>query len=157
MRRTWKNVHPVSLRDALRLNKDYAREKRNLSVARIADLMGETEDSLYKWLATGRMPANLIKSYEQACGCSFVSRWLCVSEGKLVIDIPSGRAGSTDEMHALQSTLHETVGQLLTFYRGQADASAVLGCLQSSLESLAWHRQNVQQHESPQLDFGSEE
>ena len=58
-RRNWKRVTPNSLRDALRLCKDHALEKKNLSVERIADLMGITADVLYKWLSNGRMPAML--------------------------------------------------------------------------------------------------
>ena len=49
-----------SLVHALRLCKEWAQAKRHLSVERIADRMGTTHDSLYKWLATGRMPAILI-------------------------------------------------------------------------------------------------
>lgn len=55
-----------SLLHALRLCKEWAQAKRHLSVERIADRMGTTHDSLYKWLATGRMPAILIPAYEQA-------------------------------------------------------------------------------------------
>ena len=51
MARNWKRIQPSSLRDALRLCKDHALEKKNYSVERIADLMGITADLLYKWLA----------------------------------------------------------------------------------------------------------
>ncbi|MEG6527270.1 hypothetical protein [Bordetella bronchiseptica] len=156
MRRNWKSVYPTSLLEALRLAKDFAREKRNFSVERIADLMGVSHDVLYKWLATGRMPANMIPPYEHACGCTFVSRWLSTSTGKLVIDIPAGKAATTQDMHALQAVLHDAVGKLLGFYDGSAaSAEDVLAVVQRGLEGLAWHRQNVIQHESPQLDFGA--
>ena len=39
-RRNWKRVQPGNLRDALRLCKDFALERKNLSVERIADLTG---------------------------------------------------------------------------------------------------------------------
>lgn len=63
-RRNWKNVRANSLVHALRLCKEFAQERQNLGVERIADRMGVTHDSLYKWLGTGRMPANLVPTYE---------------------------------------------------------------------------------------------
>ena len=57
-RRNWKRVNPTSLRHAMELCLDYGREKRNLSVDRVADLMGmPSKYTLYKWLENGRMPA----------------------------------------------------------------------------------------------------
>ena len=79
IRRNWKRIQPSSLRDALRLCKDHALEKKNYSVERIADLMGITADLLYKWLANGRMPASAIPAYELITGINFVTRWLAAS------------------------------------------------------------------------------
>ena len=75
-RRNWKRVRPSSMVEALRLCKEFAQDKKNLSVERIADRMGVTHDSLYKWLAQGRLPAILIPSYQHVCCCAFVSEWL---------------------------------------------------------------------------------
>ena len=72
-RRNWKQVRPNSAIDALRLCKEYAQEKNNLSIERIADRMGVTHDSLYKWLASGKLPFNLLLAYEHTCGCHFAS------------------------------------------------------------------------------------
>ncbi|MGB3289607.1 MAG: iron ABC transporter permease [Burkholderiaceae bacterium] len=55
MARNWKRVYPSNIVDAFRLCKDYALERRRLSVERIAELMGVTSDVLYKWLSNGRM------------------------------------------------------------------------------------------------------
>ncbi|HGM5017881.1 TPA: hypothetical protein ACKPYW_002282 [Pseudomonas aeruginosa] len=59
-RRNWKNAQPTNLRQALEWCKDHGRERRRLSVERIAEQMGLPDHSaLYKWLANGRMPAVL--------------------------------------------------------------------------------------------------
>ena len=93
-----------SLTHAMRLCKEHAQAKRSLSVERIADHMGTTHDSLYKWLATGRMPAILIPAYELACGCHYVSEWLAASSGALVVPMPTGRkAEGTDPLDITSS------------------------------------------------------
>lgn len=157
MRRDWKRTQPTSLVHALRLCKDHALEKKNLSVERIADLMGVTTDSLYKWLSNGRMPANLIPAYEHICQIGFVSRWLAVSDGKVVIDIPTGRAATALDVHQLQGTLNSAVGSILDFAAGKADADATLAAINAGLAGLAWHRANVEKHLQPELEFGGAE
>lgn len=156
MARNWKRVHPNSLIEAFRLAKDYARERKQLSVERIADLMGVTHDTLYKWLSTGRMPATSIPGYEHACGCQFVTRWLATSSGKLVIDIPTGRNASAESIQELQQCLHTVVGRLMDFQKSEATAEATLASTLAALESLAWHHHNVKREATPELDFGSQ-
>ncbi|MDO5940617.1 hypothetical protein [Burkholderia cepacia] len=74
-RRNWKRVRPMSLRHALELCKDYAKERHNLSVERIAERMGLADHwTLYKWFQSGRMPLNLVRPFESACGIDFVTR-----------------------------------------------------------------------------------
>jgi len=155
-KRNWKRVQPSSLRDALRLCKDHALEKRNYSVERIADLMDVTADLLYKWLSNGRMPASSVPAYEHICGINFVSRWLAASEGYLVIQAPSGRSATAEDMHVLQELLNAATGQLLQFYAGRAEADAVLAAIQQGMEGLAWHKGNVQKHLQPEFEFTEE-
>lgn len=152
-RRNWKRVTPNSLRDALRLCKDHALEKKNLSVERIADLMGITADLLYKWLSNGRLPAMLIPSYEHICGIDFVTRWLAASAGRLLISVPTGRNASATDMQALQEVLNTAVGQLLQFHAGKSEAHDTLAAIQQAMEGLAWHRGNVEKHLAPEFDF----
>lgn len=102
-RRDWKRFRPNSLLAALRGCKEFALERKRLSIERIADLMGVTHDSLYKWLATGRMPLVLLPTYELACGCNFASVWLAAQAGKMVIDIPTGRHTAETDLVALNS------------------------------------------------------
>ena len=157
IRRNWKRWQPATLRDALKGCKDFALERHNLSVERIAERMGlEDHWALYKWIANGRMPAVLIPAYEQACGINLVSRWLASSGGKLLIDTPTGRTSSAHDIQALQAVLHEATGKLMAFYSDNTEASATLAAIQAGLEELAWHRGNVQQHAHPQLELGEQ-
>jgi hypothetical protein len=154
-RRNWKRTQPNSLRHALELCKDYAKEKHNLSVERIAERMGEADHwTLYKWMQTGRIPAVAIPAYEAACGIDFVTRWLAGTSGKLLIAVPSGRKLKVNDVSTLQESLHSTVSALIDFYNGKAEQEATLAAVTNALESLAWHRGNVEQHNQPQLDLG---
>ncbi len=153
-RRNWKRIQPTSLRHALELCKDFAKERHNLSVERIAERMGLTDHwTVYKWIQTGRIPANMIRPYETACGIDYVTRWLAASSGRLLIDIPTGRKADAADMQALQELLNTAVGQLLQFYGGKAEAGDTLAAIQQAMEGLAWHRGNVQKHAQPELDF----
>lgn len=152
-RRNWKSVRPTSLVHALRLCKEFAQERKRLSVERIADLMGATHDSLYKWLATGRMPANLIPAYEHACGCHFATDWLAATAGRMVIDMPTGRAVGQAELVALNSGFAAALQLLTDFYAGQADPRQTLDALAVHLQQVAWHHANVAHHAEPEFDF----
>lgn len=156
IRRNWKRIQPTSLRDALRLCKDHALERKNYSVDRIADLMDVTPDALYKWLASGKMPASSIPAYEYICGINLVTRWLAASEGYLIIKSPTGRNASAEDMHALQEVLNAASGQLLQFYQGKATATDALAAIQQGMEGLAWHKVNVEKHLQPEFQFTEE-
>lgn len=157
-RRNWKTLQPNSLRQAIELCMEHARIKRNLSPERIGERMGlPSHWVLYKWATEARLPAVQIVNFETVCGINLVSRWLAAAGGKLLIDMPTGRTGSADDMQALQAQLHAATGALMTFYAGDAEAQATLAAVQQALEGLAWHRGNVQQHAHPQLELGDEE
>ena len=154
-KRNWKRLQPHSLRHALELCKEHAREQRNLSVERIAELMGLTDHwTLYKYFQSGRIPANLIRPFETVCGIDFVTRWLASSAGRLLIEVPTGRDPSAQDIQILQGALNDTVGQLLRFYAGNADATDTLALIQHAMQGLAWHRGNVEKHLQPELELG---
>lgn len=154
MRRNWNRIQPTSLRHALELCKDYAKERHNLSVERIAERMGLTDHwTLYKWFQNGRMPLNLVRPFEVTCGIDYVTRWQAASANKLFIDIPTGRNANASDMQILQELLNTAVGQLLQFYGGKAETSDTLAAIQQAMEGLAWHRGNVEKHAQPELDF----
>lgn len=151
----WKRVRPTSLVEALRLCKAYALERKNLSVERIADLMGVSRDNLYKWLGTGRMPANLIPAYEHTCGAHFVSDWLAASAGRMAIPVPTGRRVEAADMVELNSGFAQALQLLTDFYAaaGKADPAATLDALQAHLQQVAFHQHNVATYATPELDL----
>ncbi|CAD5107213.1 hypothetical protein [Zestomonas carbonaria] len=154
-RRNWKQAQPSSVRQALEWSLDFALERHNLSVERVAERMGLANHwSLYKWVSEGRMPLVMVPAFENVCGINLVSRWLASTGGKLLIDLPTGRLCKAEDMQELQAVLHTATGALLAFYNGTADAVQTLGAIQAGLEGLAWHRGNVQQHATPQLELG---
>ncbi|ODC03217.1 hypothetical protein BFW38_06335 [Terasakiispira papahanaumokuakeensis] len=153
-RRSWKHYQPNSLRDALEGCKDFARDRQNKSVERIAAEMGLADHwVLYKWLQNGRMPTSLLIAYEKTCGINLVSRWLSASSGKLLIDMPTGRQGQARDIQALQNQLHQVTGLLMDFYESKTSAERTLEGIHNAMQSLAWHRGNVQQHRQPQLEL----
>lgn len=155
-RRNWKRVQPTSLRHALELCKDHARERLNRSVERIAEEMGLPDHwALYKWLQSGRIPASMIPPYETACGIDYVTRWFALRSGRLLIDIPTGRQLSPTDLLDLNRDFSAALGLLTDFYAGKAPAEATVAALSTHLGLVAWHRANVAQHAEPELDFTS--
>lgn len=151
-RRSWKKVHPNSLRHAMELCLEHAREKKNLSVDRVADLMGQSNKwSLYKWMENGRMPANLVRPFEHACGIGLVTQYLAASSHKLLIDIPSGRISDAKDINELQSSFTHAVGLLLSFYSDREDAEETLAALTQVMRDVAYHHENVNRSLEPEL------
>ncbi|MES2948651.1 MAG: hypothetical protein V4858_08925 [Pseudomonadota bacterium] len=156
-RRNWKRVRPTSMTEALRLCKEYAQERGNLSVERIADRMGVSHDSLYKWLASGRLPSILIPTYEHVCGCCFVTEWLAVSTGKLLIDMPTGSKGTPEALMEVNTSCATALQLLTAFYAAPkgADPEETLAALRKHLEQIAFHQHNVASYATPELDFSA--
>ena len=155
-RRNWKRIQPTSLRHALELCKDHARERLNRSVERIAEEMGIADHwTLYKWIQTGRIPASMIPPYETACGIDLVTRWFAVRSGRLLIDVPVGRQLTATDMADLHRDFAKALALLADFYEGKAEAEPTKAALSTHLEQVAWHRANVAQHAEPELDFTS--
>lgn len=153
-KRNWKKVWPGSLRDALNLCTEYARETRHLSVERIADQMGVVDHwTLRKWIQNGRFPLNMVRSFENVCGINLATRWLAASGDYLLIDIPKGRNADASDINVLQETLNTAAGQLIQFYSKKINAEDAMSAIQNALEGLAWHRGNVKKHMEPELDF----
>ena len=154
-RRNWKRLRPNSSIEALRLCKEFAQDKHNLSIERIADRMGATHDSLYKWLATGRLPAILLPAFEHACGCHFASIWFATAAGKLVIDMPVGRKVNASDLMDMNTSCAAALQLLTTFYADptSTDTEATLAALRTHMEQVAFHQANVAQYSHPELDF----
>lgn len=156
-RRNWKRIQPTSIRHALELCKDHAREVRNLSVEQIAARLALTDHyTLYKWLNTGRMPAPYIPPYEAACGANFVSRWIASAGSMLLIPVPVGRSSTPQDVLALQELLNAAAGRLIQFHKQAATVDETLADIRSAMEALGFHHANVKQHAAPQLEFGAD-
>ena len=155
-RRNWKTIQPSSLRHAFELCKDHARERLNKSVEGIAEDMGLADHwVLYKYLQKGSMPANLIRPYELACGIDFVTRYLAASNGRLLVQIATGRKLAHADIVELHEHFAMALKLLTDYYAKPGDPSAALAALTTHMEHVAWHRQNVAQHATPQLELGS--
>ncbi|MBN0133847.1 hypothetical protein JTL58_33790, partial [Pseudomonas aeruginosa] len=110
--------------------------------------------TLYKWMGNGRLPLTMVLSLEKACGLPLITRYLAAAHGKLLVDIPVGKACNASDLQQLQGVLHNATGALMAFYDGKQTAEQTLDAIRAGLESLAWHHGNVAQAETPQLDFG---
>lgn len=155
--RHWSKVQPKSLRHAMELCLDHARAKHNRSVDSVAEMMGEVNKwTFYKWMETGGLPTRFIKPFEMACGINFVTRWLVISDGKLVLEIPTGRVVGVNDIQTLQASAHEAIGALIRFYNEQADAQDTLAAVQTALERMAWHKINVEKFQQPEIPFDEE-
>lgn len=142
----------------MELCKDHARERLNKSVERIAEDMGLADHwTLYKWFQTGRLPANLIRPYELACGINYLTRWIAASSGHLLVEIPTGRALRSSDVTELHGSFAEAVQLLTQVYDGQnTQAEAAVAALTEHMARVAWHHGNLGAHTNPQLEFDSE-
>jgi hypothetical protein len=136
---------------------EYARAKRNLSVDGIAELMGQSNKwVIYKWLENGRLPAILIRPFEHACGCTFITQYIATSAHKLLVDIPNGQPATDDELLGLHNDFNVAVTLLSNFYKGRAEADDTISALTSLLSQLAGHRANVSKALTPELGLFDE-
>lgn len=156
-KRNWRRVQPTSLRNAMELAKDHAREVKNLSVEGVADRMGLPDHfALYKWIAEARMPAHMIRPFEQAAGIDLVTRHLAHSAGGLFIPVPGGNAPSLDNLAELQQILAEAAAAVMGFYAHKHTAEEALGRVAAAMEGLAFHDRNIRAFDTPELPFGGE-
>lgn len=154
----WKRKQPTSLRHALELCKDHARERHNLSVERIAERLAMPDHyALYKWMQSGRMPAAVIPAFEHVTGANFVTRYLASSANQLLIPMPTGHQAKADDMQQLQGLLHAAAGAILGFYAGKTDLEQTLADIRNGMEALGWHHANIRLHHTPELAFGGDE
>lgn len=154
-RKNWNTLVPRSPREAVEACVEVARVRRNRSVEQLAvDHMAQASHHvLYKWMTNGRLPLSLILPLEHACGYPLVTKYLAAAHGKLLIDIPTGRAATPVDVQRLQSLLHTATGALMEFYGGSQTAAETLEAIRAALEGLSWHHGNVNQHMTPQLEL----
>ncbi|MGB3749427.1 MAG: hypothetical protein WA961_14605 [Rhodanobacter sp.] len=152
--RRWKVWRPISLQEAVEGCVDYAKDHGSrMSVERIADLVGESKWTIYKWIEKGSIPAMKIAGFEHACGCAYVTEYLAASARKLVIDMPTGRLPVGSDIHALQEVCTAAIGALLRFAEGKADAADTSNHLTAAMARLAHERAQVERHDQPELSL----
>ena len=117
-RPSWKNRRATSLVHALRMCKEYAQARRNLSIERLADRMGVSHDSLYKWLATGRLPAILLPAFELACGVHYASEWLAANADRMVVQLPKGAKAEDADLVAMSRPFIREPGLIARWLSG---------------------------------------
>lgn len=153
-RRNWKGYRPTSLQDAIEACVDYARERHQMSIDRIADDMGiASKWTLYKYIESASIPARLIRPFEVACRCCFVTQHLAASARKLVIDLPIGRKATPADIHAAQVACNSAIGALLMFATGKTQAAPTIAAVTDALERLARERAEVERHTQPELEL----
>jgi len=153
MSRRFSTPVPSSLRAAFEADKAHATKHRRLNIERLAELLGTTPATLYKWIETDTMPVKVLLGWQHLTGANHVVRYLASREGAVVVSIPAGRAVDAEDIQVLQATLNGATGAVLDYHRGQCDRDAALGKIGVGLESLAWHRANVEKADQPELEF----
>jgi len=150
-KRNWNKEIPNSITEAMRLCKEHGIEKHGMSVERLADFMGTTVDTLYKWLGNGRMPTNQVMQYEHLTGKPFISQYLAHSQNYLLVKMPSGRQAEHKEVVQLNIFMQQVVSELLSFYSNELAAEQVLGSIKTLMQDLAHQQKNIAQYKQPSL------
>jgi len=151
-RRNWPTYRPTSLQDAMEACVEFARERHQMSVDRIADAMGmPSKYTLYKYIESASIPARLIRPFEAACHCTYVTQHLAASARKLLVDLPTGRKATATDIHTVQAACTRAIGALLSFADGKADAPQTISAVTDAIERLARERAEVERHSQPEL------
>ncbi|WP_449392794.1 hypothetical protein [Eoetvoesiella caeni] len=117
-----------------------------------------SEWTIYGWMREDSIPGHRIRSFEFACGATFITEWIAITAQKIVIDIPRGADVDESKLLDLQNALNDAVGLLTRFYRGDSEPADVLQGVTQAMAKLAGHRENVGKHAAPELDlFGGDD
>jgi len=149
----WKKAKARNLEEAFRFCKDYAEFNKNLNIERLAELMGVGDETLRKWVRYAQMPTNKIPSFEHACGCNYVTEYLALRTGKMIIDIPTGRKLKSTDVLQTQRMFNKAMELLIDFAAGEASVEETSAALNASICDLAYHNENIKKQHSPELDF----
>lgn len=153
-KRNWKTYRPGSLQEAIEACVEFARERHQMSVDRIADAMGlPSKWALYKWIESGNLPTRCIRPFENACSCTYVTQHLAAGARKLLINLPTGRKAGGGDIHAVQEACNAAVGALLAFADGKTDALSTRNAIDAAIEQLARERAEVDRHTQPELEI----
>ena len=136
-KRNFKQIEAISIPHAMELCIQHAQQVLNLSVIQVADRMGEESyNTLYKWLASGRMPAVKIRAFESVCGLDAVTRYLAHSDNLLAVRMPTGRRVQNKELNDLNIAANTVINQLFKFYEGETEATETITALTLLIEDF---------------------
>lgn len=148
-----------TLCDAMAKNVQAGR-KFNMSMERISDHMGLGNPwSLYKHVAAGSLPANLIRPFENACRATFVTQHLAASTGNhILVKVPTGRVAGPSDVALLQEACTAACSAVLLFYRGKGDndANGCIAAINHALQRLVHERGQIEKTNEPELEFDHE-
>lgn len=144
----------TSLRMAFEQDKQRALQQHRRGIERIAELMNNVRPAtLYDWIDELRMPVHALPAWEHATGGGAVVAYLASAGGRLLIDIPRGRALASSDVQGLQRVTVDAIGALLGFQEGKVSADEAIAALQQAMNALAWHRENVSRMSQPELEL----
>ena len=152
-RTNWKCIVPHNMNHAIQLCKQHALDNKNMSVARIADHLAITTDTLYKWLGNGRIPANHVFAYEQACGISFITEYLAHGQGYLLVKAPTGRKAEHKDLNKLQLYMAQVAAKIIEANEGDCTAQDAIDHIKVLMQDLAYQQKNVAAVQVPQTQF----
>ena len=151
--RNWKHP-PQSLTEAMEACLAHALTKHRRSTDHVAADMGLANKwTLYKYLESGRLPAVLIRPFEVACRADHVTRYLAHAAHRLIIEIPTGKLPAAADLTTVQAAMHEAAGALINYAAGKANAAEVIASITTTMEQLAWHRENAARAGQPELEL----
>lgn len=152
--KSWK--HPNSLQEAIEACLKSAEKKRR-SIDHIASDIGlGNKWALYKWIENCRIPAVMIRPFENACGANHITRFLAHASHSLLIDIPTGRLPKTSDVQAVQENTNAALSALIAFAGGKTTAEETIGAITVAMEHLAYHRENAARSAQPELEFSGD-
>ena len=142
---------PSSLDEAIQRCIDHASNKLRRPPKVLADLMGVELKTLYRWLAENSMPLNRLRQFETFCGAHHISDYMAVAAGRLPITMPSGRKAKVEDLAEVQASFAEAVALLARFYQSGEAIEETVSALTLTLTQVAWQRENVLMHATPEL------
>lgn len=152
-KRPWNTWQPASLPDAVEGCLAFALGRHRRSVDQVADLVGESKWTLYKWVQSGGIPARKIAGFEHACGVNYVTRYLAASGGSVLIRIPTGRRAAQADIAGLQAACTSAVSALIDYVAGKRGADETHDALTAAMTALAQERAHVDRGDQPELDL----
>ncbi|MEW8494264.1 MAG: hypothetical protein AB2604_10700 [Candidatus Thiodiazotropha taylori] len=158
-KRNWKRFRATSRRSAVEACVIHAREVLNKSVEQLAEEAGLNGHwPIYKWMESGDVPLRHVIPFQKACGSTFITDYLASATHKLVINIPTGKVPTSEDILKLQEHLNTTVGYILKFGEKQNEEHAedAINALMASMEGLAFHKINIEKQHQPELELFGE-